>query len=571
MSNLSDFAPPDAGVRGQPTAGGVLADALRRPSQETKNAPCGACCASGSNVRGWIGVIAQRHKLGLTDGQAYTRAWSMVTSVNPFPATLGRICPHPCESGCNRGGKDGAIAINALERFLGDWALQQRLALPLLDEGRQPESIGVIGAGPAGLSFAYQMARRGYRVTVYETQDKPGGMLQYGIPQYRLPEEVLAAEIERVLAVGVELRTGTAVGRDVSIAELRERHAALFVGIGAGRGRTLGIPGEDGTGVFTGTEYLGARNRGEAVALGERVIVVGGGNTAMDAARSARRGGAQVTILYRRSAAEMPAIAGEVMAAIDEGIDIRHLAAPVRIDRDGDRIRAVVAHQMALGDVDASGRRRSMPVAGSEFELPANAVIAAVSQETDWSHLEDLGASAAGAHSPATAELSAGIFAGGDALGPAIAGRAIAQGRQAAEAMHARLRGLPTDARMPAGSIVPTAVAKADFYVPRPRASLPSLAVDARLAQPDAEVDRTIGEGAFQDEVARCFSCGLCFGCEHCFTYCNAGGFTRLEQPQPGAYFALSLDSCEACRKCIEVCPCGYLSAVPRPAPAGPG
>jgi ferredoxin len=192
-------------------------------------------------------------------------------------------------------------------------------------------------------------------------------------------------------------------------------------------------------------------------------------------------------------------------------------------------------------------------------------VIAAVSQEADWSHLEELDPGRAFDPSRRGEALDAGLLAGGDALGPGIAGLAIAQGRQAAEALHARLRGLPGPAPAAPREAASAAVVKPDFYAAQARATLPSRTVEERLAQPDAEVDGTLGEQAFLDEVSRCFSCGQCFGCEHCFTYCNAGGFTRLEQPQPGAYFALALDACEACRKCIEVCPCGFLSAVPRP------
>jgi NADPH-dependent glutamate synthase beta subunit-like oxidoreductase/ferredoxin len=543
----------------------TLAEVLLQPAQGEKTPPCCAGCAAGGDVRGWIGVVAQRRKLSLSDSQAYARAWRMITAVNPFPATLGRICPHPCESGCNRAGKDGAIAINALERFLGDWGLQQRLGLPTLEENQQPESIGVIGAGPAGLSFAYQMARRGYRVTVYEKREKPGGMLYYGIPQFRLPENVLDAEIRRVLDLGVDLKLGTAIGRDVTLRELRERHAALFLGIGAGRGLRLNVPGEEGVGVWTGTQFLGAVNCGEPVALGERVIVVGGGNTAIDAARCARRTGAHVTLMYRRTAAEMPAIRSEVEAAVAEDVDIQYLAAPVRIDRNGSVVRAVIAQRMQLAEAEGSGRRRCVPVDGSEFELPADSVIAAVSQEADWSDVDDLGLHCVPGPAQRGEALGDGVWAGGDALGPGIAAMAIAQGRQAAEAVHARLRGLPRPTGATPGPVASPAIVKADYYVAKERVSLPSLTVDARLARPDAEVDQTLGEEAFLDEVTRCFSCGLCFGCEHCFTYCNAGGFTRLEQVQPGAYFALSLDHCEACRKCIEVCPCGFLSAVSRP------
>jgi len=232
----------------------ALAQALVMPKQSPQPAPCSVACGSGGDVRGWIAIIAQRRNLGLSRREAYTRAWEMIAAVNPFPATLGRICPHPCESGCNRGGKDGPVAVNALERFLGDWALENNVSLPRLENTVQPESIGVIGAGPAGISFAYQMARRGYRVVIYEKQDKPGGMLYYGIPQYRLPEDVLEAEIMRVLDLGVELRLGAMIAGDVDLQRVRQAHDAVFLGIGASKGVKLGVPGEDGPNAFTGVE-----------------------------------------------------------------------------------------------------------------------------------------------------------------------------------------------------------------------------------------------------------------------------------------------------------------------------
>lgn len=537
-------------------------EVLARPKQSAQLPPCGAGCATGADIRGWIGVIAQRRKLGLWDAAAFSWAWRMVTNVNPFPATLGRICPHPCEAGCNRAGKDGAVAINALERFLGDWGLRQGLDLERLEIGEKPESIGVIGAGPAGLSFAYQMARRGYRVTVYERNAKPGGMLQYGIPEYRLPERILAAEIQKILALGMELKLGTGIGREVSVRALKAQHDILFLGIGALRARMLGIPGEDGGSVWTGTEYLARVNRGEPPALGAEVIVVGGGNTAIDAARTARRSGARVTLLYRRTRQEMPAIAAEVEDALAEGVTLTFLAAPVRIGRTGAEVSSVAVQQMQLGDPDASGRRKPVAVCGSEYELPASALIAAVSQEPDWEGLDELAPGATWIQSAQHGRIDDALWAGGDALGLGIAGLAVANGRRAAEALHARLRN--RELRIPPARIPIAADAiKSDFHCDRARAVAPEISVDDRLKVPEAEVRGTIGEAQFLEEVERCFSCGLCFGCEQCFMYCNGGGFSRLEEPTPGTYFALKLDACEGCRKCIELCPCGYLSAAP--------
>ena len=362
-----------------------------RPKQVEKAAPCQGGCANCGDIRGWIGTVAQRDKIGLSAEEAYAQAWRIITDVNPFPATLGRICPHPCEDHCNRSELDEPLAINAMERFLGDFAI--RAGLPLVRNGDAAGDvwIGVIGAGPSGLSFAYQMARRGYRVTVYDAREKAGGMLRYGVPDYRLPQEVLEAEIQKILDLGVELKLGVEVGRDISLEEVRSLHSSLYLGIGAQQGLALRIPGAEGPGVWTGTDYLARINRGETVAVGDRVIVIGGGNTAIDAARCARRGGAEVTILYRRSRQEMPAIAHEIDDALEEGVELVLLAAPVALTRESDgRLKSAQVQRMALGEPDTSGRRSPVPIEDSEYEVTADAVIMAVAQVPVLEGLEAL-------------------------------------------------------------------------------------------------------------------------------------------------------------------------------------
>ena len=534
---------------------------MHYPAQSDKIPPCQCGCPNGNDVRGWLAVVAQRHKTGQDKETALRFAWERLAQMNPFPATMGRICPHPCESACSRGDKDGPVAIHTLERFLGDWAVNAGLSLPKEPGTLEREWVGVIGGGPAGLSFAYQMARRGYRVTIYERSARLGGMLFHGIPEFRLPEWILGAEIGRIVDLGVEVRLETCVGVDVSLAELRERHAAIFVGIGAQRGRGLGVPGEDGTGVLAGTAFLAAVNRGEAPPIGTRVVVVGGGNTAMDAARAARRLGAAVTVLYRRSREEMPAIGEEVDEAVAEGVDLLLLAAPTRLVRDGVALVSVEVQRMGLGEPDASGRRRPVPIHGQTLHIPADSVIAAVSQEPDWIHLDGIRPDGVWVNGEPDAEITSDVWAGGDARGLGIAGMAIAQGRQAAEAVHRRLRGIdcvdPPEHRdkVVAGNVKP------QFYIDRLRVVPPISSVAERLAEPERETVGTIDEEQFLAEVDRCMSCGLCFGCQHCWTYCNGSGFTRIVEPGPGNYFALALDRCEQCGECVDICPCGYLSS----------
>jgi NADPH-dependent glutamate synthase beta subunit-like oxidoreductase/Pyruvate/2-oxoacid:ferredoxin oxidoreductase delta subunit len=506
-------------------------------------------------------VVSQREKSGITRVAAFQEAWGMITDVNPFPSVLGRICPHPCEQHCNRGEFDEPLAINAMERFLGDWAIEHNLPLRRLESAAGDEWIGVIGAGPSGLSFAYQMARRGYRVTVYESREQPGGMLRYGVPDYRLPQACLDAEIKRILDLGVDLQLATQVGRDISLEELRDRHAALYLGMGAQSGRSLGVPGEKGPSVWSGTDYLARVNCSEKIDLGSRVIVVGGGNSAIDAARTARRAGARVTVIYRRSRAEMPATATEIEDALEEGINLQLLTAPVSISRaDDETLTGLVACRMRLGEPDESGRQRPIPLPDSEFRIDADAIITAVSQAPELKGFESLRHAGDWLLTDGDGRMADDILAGGDVLSLGIAGNAIVQGRHAAERLHARLRGLDeaevaSDGRPQVGS------ERIDFEQKTSSAPVKAAKLKGaeRVAHGSAEVMGTVTEDQFLQEVERCYSCGSCMGCEQCAMFCTAGCFTKLTEVGPGMYFSLTLDACEACGKCIEVCPCGYL------------
>jgi NADPH-dependent glutamate synthase beta subunit-like oxidoreductase/ferredoxin len=532
-----------------------------RPRQVEKQPPCQEGCPNCGDIRGWIGVVAQRDKTGISRDEAYARAWGMIADVNPFPSVLGRVCPHPCEEHCNRSGYDEPLAVNAMERFLGDWAIHNDLPLNRLDSSQGTEWIGVIGAGPSGLSFAYQMARRGYRVTVYEGREQAGGMLRYGVPDYRLPQAVLDAEINRILALGIELKLNVAVGQDISLEELRNRHAALYLGLGAQSGRGLGLPGEDGPSVWTGTDYLSRVNCGEEISLGARVVVIGGGNSAIDAARTAKRTGAEVRILYRRSRAEMPAIPAEIEDALEEGIELQLLAAPVQIVRtENGTLTGLEACRMELGEPDSSGRCRPVRIPGSEFTVPADSIIAAVSQAPVLKGFEALDNEGSWLVTDRDGKVADDILAGGDALGLGIAGNAIVQGRNAAEKLHARLRGLE-DKELAVDGRPPIGPDHIDFGQKLESAAVrtPKLEGKERIASGSAEVAGTVSEQQFLQEIERCYSCGSCMGCEQCSMYCTAGCFTRLEEVGPGMYFTLTLNACEECGKCIEVCPCGFL------------
>jgi len=288
--------------------------------------------------------------------------------------------------------------------------------------------------------------------------------------------------------------------------------------------------------------------------------VVGGGNTAVDAARTARRTGAEVTILYRRTRQEMPAIDDEVEDALAEGVGIEFLVAPVEIKREDGAIQSVVVRRMALGEPDASGRRAPVPVPGSEHEVAAESVIAAVSQQPDWDGLGELKPERTWVEPGPDGKLREGLWAGGDSRGLGVAGMAISQGRLAAEAAHAHLCGqaAPPGSR-PAAVLSDTI--KPDFYAGLGPVAPPRAPPGHWRSSPEAELQETISEAEFLQEASRCLSCGLCFGCEQCFMYCNAEAIQRLDHPAPGRYFALSLDRCQECGKCVDLCPCGFLSA----------
>jgi len=448
-----------------------------------------------------------------------------------------------------------------MERFLGDFAIRTDLPLPRFADEPASEWVGVVGAGPSGLSFAYQMARRGYRVTVYDAREHAGGMLRYGVPDYRLPPDVLDAEIQKILDLGVEVELHTKVGKDISLEDLRARHSSLYLAIGAQKGRGLDIPGAEGPSVWTGTDYLARVNCGETVATGSRVIVVGGGNTAMDAARCARRGGAEVTVLYRRTREEMPAIAHEIDDLLEEGIELTLLAAPTKIERQVDgRLVGVLVQRMRLGEPDSSGRRRPVPIPDSEFRLPADSLIAAVSQVPALEGLEALDHDGDWLLAGANGAMGDQVLVGGDAMGLGIAGEAIVQGRRAAEDLHAQFRGLgPASATEPDH---PDISSENVLFASKPESEAvhtSKLPGEERITLGMTEIAKSITEDQFLAEVDRCFSCGSCFGCEQCYMYCTTGCFIRAEKPGPGHYFTLNLENCHECGKCIEVCPCGFL------------
>jgi NADPH-dependent glutamate synthase beta subunit-like oxidoreductase len=485
-------------------------------------------------------------------------AWEIYTDTSPFPAVCGRVCPAPCETECNRRELEGAVNINKVERAIGDFGVEHQLALKRLSDEQKAEKIAIVGAGPSGLSCAYQLARRGYGVTVFEASPKAGGMLRWGIPGYRLPESVLDAEIQKILDLGVDLQCGVKAGTDVAIEELKQSYDAVYVALGAQQGVSLGVEGEDAPNVFSGVDFLNRFHHGEKLELGKDVVViiVGGGDTAIDAARICRRLGANVTILYRRTRKEMPAIPEEVDEAINEGINIEFLAAPVGFRKEDDRVVAMRAIRMELGEPDESGRRRPVPIEGSEFEIPASAVISAISQAPDftgfealvdgkkWIPVDDDGATSVDQ-----------VWAGGDVTELGLVTTAVGHGRRAAEAIERHFLGTKREEdTMP---VIRTDKMLLDHYEKQERLEPSALAVEERLGSMDVEVNLGFTQEEATQEARRCMSCGYCMDCEKCWLYCQD---QAIEKPAArGALYEFKLVNCTGCKKCAEICPCGFI------------
>ncbi|MFC1574743.1 NAD(P)-binding protein [Gemmatimonadota bacterium] len=547
------------GVRSYSGGGGRDQSPLR-PKHVEKKPPCSHSCPSGNAIRSFITTIAQAEKLGKSQEQAMEEAWFIYTNTSPFPAVCGRVCPAPCETGCNRKDLDEAVSINKIERSIGDIGIQKNLALRMLSQEKKAQKVAVVGGGPSGLSAAYQLARRGYGVKVFEAMDKAGGMLRWGIPGYRLPEGVLDAEIQKILDTGVELECGVKIGEGVTMDQLKADYDAVYVALGAQQGISLGVDGEDAPNVFSGVDFLNRFHHGEKLDLGTDVvaIVVGGGDTAIDAARICKRLGANVTVLYRRTLAEMPAIKEEVEEALEEGIRIEFLAAPVGFKKGDDGlVNAMVAIRMELGEPDASGRRRPVPIEGSEFDIKATAIISAVSQEPDFTGFESL-IEVPGRdwikvdEDGRTAEDK--VWAGGDVTNLALVTDAVGHGRRAAEDIDRAFTGAPKleDSR----PVVYTDKMLLSHYEREERQRPGHLDPEKRMDL-DTEVNQGYTDEQTSKESARCMSCGYCMDCEKCWMYCQDQAIVK---PMEGGFpYGWKLENCTGCSKCAEICPCNFI------------
>ena len=407
----------------------------------TERPICEETCPVHLDVRGYVGWIA--------DGR-FQESLRLIKEKLPFPGSIGRVCPHPCEEKCNRNHLDNApLCIRNLKRFAADAATGEEGGETIGKVAPNGKKVAVIGAGPCGLTCAHDLARLGYPVTVFESSPVAGGMLALGIPKYRLPRHILNTEIDAIQKLGVDIQTGIQIGKDLAFEDLLgQGYEAIFIAIGAHIGMKARMDGEDAQGVVSGVDFLRTLNLGGDVRVEDRVAVIGGGNVAMDAARSSLRLGAQeVTILYRRSRAEMPACDEEIDAALAEGIRIEYLVAPIGVVTKDNRVAGIRCIRMELGEPDASGRRRPLPVEGSEFEMELAMILPAIGQTPDLSFLPEDGSIQATkwgtiVTDPVTFSTSKkGVFSAGDCVtGPGIAIEAIAGGKRAALSIDSYLK-----------------------------------------------------------------------------------------------------------------------------------
>ncbi len=497
-------------------------------------APCVTACPAGVNVQGYVQLI----KAG-----KYEAAVRLIMERVPLPGVLGRVCPHPCETVCRRAEVDSPIAIRDLKRFAADQVDFETLAVPEIEDNGK--TVAVIGSGPAGLTVAYDLRLAGYGVTIFEALDKAGGMLRVGIPDYRLPPEVLDREIGYILRLGVDLRTGVRFGTDIGLSDLTAQgFDAVFMGIGAHECIRLNIPGEDeGEGVCDAVGFLREANLGDRALPGKSVAVIGGGNVAIDAVRVARRLGAEsVSIVYRRSEAEMPAFADEIAGAREEGIEFHFLTAPIRVVREDGRVTGLECIRTELGEPDASGRRRPEPVDGSEFVIPCEAVIPAIGQRLDESWAgDDCAIDCTDRHliaaDPRSLRTSIEtVFTGGDAVrGPATVVEAIADGHRAASAIRCYLEGRSFD-ELPdpqPDPVDPDACQWAEVpedCARRTREAVCHLDPELRASCFDEE-STGFTEDQAHAEADRCLNCGVCCECMECVRACEAHAIDHTMRP----------------------------------------
>lgn len=511
-----------------------------KPTYVNRLPPCNAKCPAGEKCQAWLFLAEQGD---------YEAAWKQITEDNPFPATMGRVCYHTCETACNRGMLDESVGINSVERFLGDNALAKgwRFTASKHESGKR---VLVVGAGPAGLSAAYHLRRMGHAVHVMEAAEQAGGMMRYGIPKYRLPREVLDQEIARIEAMGVEIECGREV-TDLEAEMKAGNFDAVFLGLGAHLARRTYIPAGDASRVMDAVSVLKGIEGQEAPMLGRRVVVYGGGNTAMDVARTVRRMGAEPLVVYRRTRDKAPAHQTEIAEAIEEGVTMKWLSTVKEASEGVIKIEKMV--------LDADGK----PQPTGEFEtIEADSLVLALGQQTDLGLLNRMPelsiANDEVAVDAAMMTGKKGVFAGGDMVpGDKNVTVAIGHGKKAARAIDAYLAGCEyVEPKQP-----PLATYErlhTWYYADAPKTIRPMLDLVRRQTTFD-EVQHGLTEENALFEARRCMSCGNCFECDNCYGVCPDNAVIKLGA---GMKFKFNYEYCKGCGICANECPCGAIDMV---------
>jgi 2-oxoacid:acceptor oxidoreductase delta subunit (pyruvate/2-ketoisovalerate family) len=511
-----------------------------KPHYLDKTPPCNDACPAHEKIQGYLELVKQKK---------YLEAYELIIQDNPFPSITGRVCFHPCEAACNRAEYDEALGIHNVERFLGDYGLKKaKREKPPIGNGKQ---IAIIGSGPAGLSCGYFLAKMGYKVTSYEHFSLPGGMLRVGIPAYRLPKNILDKEIKKIEALGVKIKTNFTIGDDLSVEEMRQNYDAVFIATGAHKSRKLDVPGEEAKGVLSGLEFLAKINMGKRPRIGKQVLVIGGGNTAIDAARSVLRLGAQPKILYRRTRQEMPAVADEVNEAEKEGVPIEFLVAPVKVIKSKGQATRLECQRMKLGKPDASGRRRPVPIKGSNFRIKCDSIISAIGEQIDLTYLtEDIKTTGWSIDADEWGRTSVpNVFAAGDCVtGPKMVIDAIGAGKRVALAIESYFSGKEIKTE-PKPELAQFANLNLAYFEPASRIAMPSLNLKERKKN-FKEVHLGYNEALTNTEAERCFSCGICNKCDNCYVFCPDLAVIKSDDK-----YEFDYDFCKGCGVCALECP----------------
>ncbi|MBK6974143.1 MAG: NAD(P)-binding protein [Sterolibacteriaceae bacterium] len=513
-----------------------------RPVYLDRLPPCNNACPAGEDIQGW---------LFHAESGDYEQSWRSLVENNPLPAVMGRVCYHPCEGACNRGQIDSPVGINSVERFLGDEAIKRgwKFEPPAKQSGKQ---VLVVGAGPSGLSAAYQLARMGHKVTIHEAGPLSGGMMRFGIPKYRLPRDVLDAEVQRIVELGVTIKYDTKV-TDILESMKTGKFDAAFLAVGAHIGKRTYIPAGDSAKILDAVSVLRSMEGEDQPMLGRRVIVYGGGNTALDVARTAKRLGAtEAIIVYRRNRERMPAHDFEVEEALQEGVMIKWLST---IKQAGDS--SIMVEKMALDD-------KGWPQPTGEFEtLEADSVVLALGQDVDLSLLDAVpGLEIKDGVVQVSKNMMtshAGIFAGGDMVpSERTVTVAIGHGKKAARNIDAWLRGASHEPA-PKHEVAGFDKLNPWYYSDAPKTVRPVLDIIRRQSTFE-EVVGGLDETNALYEARRCLSCGNCFECDNCYGVCPDNAVIKLG---PGKRFEFNYDYCKGCGICVSECPCGAIKMVP--------